>query len=199
SGQYQERVAWGRLPPSEPPFRSCGEAASRHASRSASGIASSTSSSDSVVPAPITPSCTPRGTTPRTSTRRSASRSPSRSCGTTSEPPCRNTPPSTSSTLDGRRSSTLLLLAFPLARLCLAQRAQHLLPGDRQLVHVGARRVADRVRDRGCDRDDRRLAKPLRAEIRQVLVGPVDELADDLRHVGNRRHAIRVERSGEDL
>src|SRR3954468_14537923 len=193
-------------------LRSCGDAASRHASRSASGIAGSTSSSASVVPAPITPSCTPRGTTPRTSTSRSASSNPSRSSGTTSEPPCRKSPPSRSSTLDGRRSSTLLLLA--LALLGLAQRAQHLLAGDRQLVHVGSGRVADRVRDRGGDRDDRRgaagppprggdgddrrLAEPLRAEVREVLVGPVDELADDLRHIRDGRHPVRIEGGGED-
>src|SRR3954468_17811648 len=191
SRQYQQRVACSRLPPSDPMLRSCGEAASRHASRSASGIAGSTSSSASVVPAPMTPSCTPRGTTLRTSTSRSASSSPSRSSGTTSEPPWRKRPPSSSSTLDGRRSSTLLLFAGAL--LGLAQRAQHLLAGDRQLVHVGSGRVADRVRDRRGDRDDRRLAEPLRAEIRQVLVGPVDELADDRRYVRDRRHAVRVE------
>src|SRR5437868_11159835 len=180
-------------------LRSCGDAASRHASRSASGIAGSASSSASVVPAPITPSWTPRGTTPRTSTSTSALRIPSRSSGTTSVPPASNNlllAPSSSSTLDGRRSSTLLLL--PLSLLGLAQRAQHLLAGDRQLVHVGAGRVADRVRDRGCDRDDRRLAEALRAKVRQVLVGSVDELADDLRHVRDGRHAVRVERGGED-
>src|SRR5262252_8860156 len=175
-------------------FRSCGEAASRHASRKASGIPGSTSSSARVVPAPILPSCTPRGTTPRTSTRRSASSRPSRSSGTTSVPPWTRTPPSSSATLDGRRSSTLLLLPFPL--LGLAQRAQHLLAGDRQLVHVGAGRVADRVRDCGGDRDDRRLAEPLRAEVGQVLVGPVDELADDLRDVRDGGHAVGVEGSG---
>src|SRR3954454_10767688 len=173
-----------RVPPSELMFRSCGAAASRHASRSASGIAGSTSSSASVVPAPITPSRTPRGTTPRTSTSVSAVSNTSRSSGTTSVPPWTRTPPSSSSTLDGRRSSTLLLLASAL--LGLAQRAQHLLAGDRQLVHLGSRRVADRVRGRGGDRDDRRLAEPLRAEVRQVLVGPVDELADDLGDVSDR-------------
>ena len=35
--QYQQRVAWSRLPPIVPMFRSCGDAASRHASRSAPG------------------------------------------------------------------------------------------------------------------------------------------------------------------
>src|SRR6185437_3866235 len=164
--QYQHRVAWSRFPPSELMFRSCGDAASRHASRSASGIPDSASSSASVVPAPIVPSRTPRGTTPRTSTSCSASSSPSRSSGTTSVPPCTKSPPSSSATSDGRRSSTLLLLPLPL--LGLAQRAQHLLAGDRQFVHAGAGRVADRVRNRGSDRDDRRLAEPLRAEVRQV-------------------------------
>ena len=46
--------------------------------------------------------------------------------------------------------------------------------------------------------DDRRLAEPLRAEVRQVHVGLVDELADDLGHVGDRRHPVRVERLRED-
>src|SRR4029077_16922951 len=92
--------------------------------------------------APITPSRTPRGTIPRTSTSRSASSRPSRSSGTTSAPPWPKTPPSISPTPDGRRSSTLLLL---LRRL---ERAQHLLARDRQLVHVGAGRVAHCVGDR---------------------------------------------------
>ncbi len=38
SRQYQQRVDWSRLPPTELMLRSCGEAASRHASRSAAGI-----------------------------------------------------------------------------------------------------------------------------------------------------------------
>src|SRR5215471_35540 len=159
-------------------LRSCGDAARRQASRSASGIAGSTSSSARVVPAPITPSAIPRGTTPRTSTSRSACSRPSRSSGTTSVPPWTKTPPSSSATLDGRRSSTLLLLAGPL--LGLAQRAQHLLARDRELVQLGAGRVADRVRDRRRDGDDRRFAEALRAEVRQMLVGLVDEFADDL-------------------
>ena len=58
-----------------------------------------------------------------------------------------------------------------------AQRAEHLLARDRQRADVGAGRVADRVRDRRGDRDDRRLAETLRAEVRQVLVRDVDELA----------------------
>src|SRR5579859_4912255 len=173
-------------------FRSWGDAASRHASRSASGIEESASSSASVVPAPITPLRTPRGTTPRTSTSCSATSNPSRSSGTTSVPPWTKTPPSSSSRLDGRRSST------PALRIRGLERAEHLLPGDRQLVHLCARRIADRVRDRGGDGHDRRLAETLRAEIRQVLVGLVDELAHDLRHVGNRRHAVGVERGRED-
>src|SRR4029079_19441083 len=99
----------------------------------------------------------------------------------TSVPPWMKSPPSSSATSDGRRSSTLLLLPLPLRGL--PPRAQHLLAGDRQLVHVGAGRVADRVRDRRGDRDYRRLAESFRAKIGQVLVGPVDELAQDLRHV----------------
>src|SRR5206468_12458259 len=135
-----------------------------HASRRASGIPPSASSSASVVPAPMRLPLTPRGTMPRTSTSLSAFRIPSRRSGTTSVPPWIGIPPSSCSTLDGRRSSTPLLL---LGRL---ERAQHLLARDRQLMHVGSRRVADRVRDRGGERDDRRLADALRAEIRQVLV-----------------------------
>src|SRR4051794_25308518 len=192
SRQYQQRVACSRLPPSDPMLRSCGDAASRHASRSASGICGSTSSSASVVPAPMTPSDTPRGTRRRTSTSFSPERIPSRTSGTTSVPPWTKIPPSSSATLDGCVSSTPLLL---LRRL---QRAQHLFAGDRQLVHVGARRVADRVRDRSRDRHDRRLAEALRAEVRQVLIWTVDELAHDLRHVGDGRHAIRVERRRQD-
>src|SRR5581483_6166774 len=155
SRQYQQRVDCSRLPPSEPMLRSCGDAARRQASRSAAGIEGSASSSPSVVPAPIDPSCTPRGTTPRMSTRRSAVSSPSRSSGTTSVPPATRSPPSSSCRLDGRRSSTTLFL---LRRL---ERSEHLLARDRQLVHVGAGRVADRIRDRRGDRDDRRLAEPL--------------------------------------
>src|SRR5579862_1121441 len=132
-------------------LRSCGDAASRQASRKASGSVGSTSSSASVVPAPITPPRMPCGTTPRTSTSCSASISPSRSNGTTSVPPCTKTPPpagvGSSATLDGRRSSTLLLPALPLLRL--SQRAQHLLTRDRQLVDLGSGGVADRVGDRG--------------------------------------------------
>src|SRR5579884_1064322 len=178
-------------------FRSCGDAASRQASRSASGMAGSTSSSASVVPAPITLPWIPRGTTPRTSTSRSASSSPSRKSGTTSVPPWSGSPPSSSSTLDGRRSSTLVLLSRAL--FGLAQRAQHLLAGDRQLVHVGAGCVPDRVRDRGGDRHDGRFAQALRAEVRQVLVWPIDELADDLGHVRDGRHSVRVEGGREDV
>src|SRR4051812_17687723 len=192
--QYQQRVACSRFPPIEPMFRSCGEAARRHASRSASGIWGSTSSSASVVPAPIRPPSIPRGTTPRTSTSFSAWRIPSRSSGTTSVPPWMKTAPSRASTLSALTSSNLLLRTLARPLLCLPQRAQHLLAADRQLVDVRSGRVADRVRDRGGGRDDRRLAEPLGAEVRQVTVGPVDELADDLRHVGDRRHAVRVER-----
>src|SRR4029077_16224538 len=155
-------------------FRSCGDAPSRDASRNASGIPGSASSSASVVPAPITPSRTPRGTIPRTSTSRSASSRPSRTSGTTSVPPWTKTPPSISATLDGRRSSTLLLL---LRRL---ERAQHLLARDRQLAHVGAGRVAHCVGDRSGDGDDRRLAQALGAEIRQVVVRAGGGLADGL-------------------
>src|SRR3954452_21753128 len=107
----------------------------------------------------MTLSCTPRGTTRRMSTSVSASMIPSLRSGTTSVPPWMNRPPSSSSRLDGCRSSTLLLVLR-----CL-QRAQHLLPGDRELVHVGTRRIAYRFPDCGRDRDDRGLAEPLRAEV----------------------------------
>src|SRR4051812_25832096 len=138
-------------------------------------------------------SFTPRGTIPRMSTRRSVSRIPSRRSGTTSVPPASNRPLlGMSSTLDGRRSSTPLLLRS------LAERAQHLLARDRQLVDVGTGRVANRIRDRRRERDDRRLAETLGAEARQMLVRLVDELAHDLRHVGDRRHAVRIERRRED-
>src|SRR5712691_3227463 len=200
SRQYQQRVDCKRLPPIELMLRSCGDAASRHASRSASGICSSSSSSASVVPAPIRFPSTPRGMTPRTSTSLSAWRMPSRSSGTTSVPPCSARPPSRSSSEVALTSSNAnrLLLPFLLARFRLAQRAQHLLARDRQLVHVGAGRVADRVRDRRRDRHDRRLAEPLRTEARQMLVRLVDELAHDLGHVRDRRHPVGVEALRED-
>ena len=54
-------------------------------------------------------------------------------------------------------------------------------------------RVRERVRDRRGGRDDRRLAEPLRAEVRQVLVRSVDEVDDDLGRVGDRRHLVVVE------
>src|SRR5207247_8401504 len=126
----------------------------------------------SVLPAPTPPLGTPRGTTSDTSTSRSAESMPSRRSGTTSVPPARNTvspAPSSSARLDGRRSSTRLLAP------CSPERAEHLLARDRQLVHVGPGCVANRVRDRRRDRDDRRLADPLRAEVRQVLVRDVHE------------------------
>ena len=71
-------VAWSRLPPIVPMFRSCGDAARRHASRSASGSSVDASSSASVVPAPIVRPEIPRGTASRTSTRLSAERIPSK-------------------------------------------------------------------------------------------------------------------------
>src|SRR5206468_4843516 len=104
-------------------------------------------------------------TTPRMSTSVSACRRPARSSGTTSVPPWIGVPPS-SSRSDARRSSNLPLFA----RLGLTKRAQHLFTRDRQPPHIRAGRVADRIRDRRRDRDDRRLAEPLRAEVRQVLV-----------------------------
>src|SRR5262249_27501566 len=195
--QYQQRVDWSRLPAREPMLRSCGLAASRQASRSASGMSSLASSSASVVPAPMRVPSIPRGTTPRMSTSVSASSSPSLSSGTTSVPPLSNTVllGSLGSSLrsDGCRSSTLLLVSLT----GLAQRAEHLLAADRKRANVGAGRVPDRIRDRSGRRDDRRLAEALRAEVRQVLVGNVEELGDDLRDVGDRRQLVRVERRVE--
>src|SRR5439155_10660982 len=158
-------------------------------------ICGAASSSASVVPAPIRLLSMPRGTIPRTSTSTSARRIPSRRSGTTSVPPESNNlslAESSSARLDGRRSSTLL--PAPRRLEC----AQQLLPRDRQLVDVRAGRVADRVRDRGGDRHDRRLSETLRAEARQVLVRLVDELAHDLGNVGDRRHAVGVECRRED-
>ena len=86
-------------------------------------------------------------------------------------PPCRRgwrARRRASSTLLALTSCNALLLLRPGPRL--RERAQHLLARDRDLVHVGAGRVADRVRDRRGGRDDRRLAEPLRAEARQMLV-----------------------------
>src|SRR3954462_12319536 len=117
----------------------------------------------------MTPACTPRGTTRRMSTSLSASMIPSLRRTTTSVPPWMKRPPSSSSRLDGCRSSTLLLVLRGL------EGAQHLLTGDGKLVHVGAGRIADRVADRGGDRDDRRLTEPFRAEVGQVLVRLVHE------------------------
>src|SRR5205823_10683790 len=114
-----------------------------------------------VVPAPILVPSTPRGTASPTSTSVSARTSPSRSSGTSSVPPARATEPfpsaaAASSALDGRRSSTSLLLPS----YGFAQGAQHLLAADRQRAHVRPGRVADRVRDCRGGRDDRRLAEP---------------------------------------
>ncbi len=178
-------------------LRSWGLAASRHASRSTEGISGSHSSSASVAPAPIEPGATPRGTIPRTSSSVSPVASPARRSGTSSVPPASNTVSlAISSTLDARRSSNLLLRGPAL--LGFAQCPEHLGASDRQLPHVGARRIADRVRDRGGRRDDRRLAEPLRAEVGQVRVRAVDQLADDLRDVGDRRQLVRVEAGVQD-
>src|SRR3954453_21812343 len=197
--QYQQRVACSRLPPLAPIERSCGDAASEQASRSACGICGSTSSSARVVPAPMRVPSIPRGTAVETWTSVSARTRPSRRSGTSSVPPARTTEPLpsaavASSALDGRRSSTPLLL--PLGGL--AQRAQHLLAADRQRADVRSGRVADRIRDRGRCRDDRRLAQALRAKVRQVRIRDVDQLRHDLGHVGDRGHLVGVERAGED-
>ncbi|MBA3384685.1 MAG: molybdopterin-dependent oxidoreductase, partial [Actinobacteria bacterium] len=124
--------------------------------------------------------------------------SPSRSCGTSSVPPASawspGSPPSAanSSSELGRTSCN----ALPFS--CFPQCLQDLLARDRQRRHVGASGVADRVRDRRRRRDDRRLAEPFRPQVREVLVRHVDELTHDLRHVGERRQLVRVERAGED-
>src|SRR5206468_3147539 len=157
----------------------------------------------SVVAAPITTSARgltsvcprgafasiPRGTTCPTSTKVSAWTSPSRSSGTSSVPPASATDPlpsaaAAASADSGRSSSNSLLGALPQFRL--AERVQHLFAGDGQRAYVGARGVADRVRDCGCGRNDRRLAEALRAEVRQVLIGLVDQFRHDLWDVGDR-------------
>src|ERR671916_3015352 len=114
----------------------------------------------------------PRGTARDTCTSVSALTIPLRSSGTSSVPPASVLAPSpsaaaASSTVSGRRSRNLGPPPLALARL--AERPQHLLAVDRERAHVGAGRVADRVRDRGGRRHDRRLAQALRAEVRQVL------------------------------
>src|SRR4051794_26753429 len=201
--QYQQRVDCRRLPPIEPMFRSCGLAASRHASRSAAGTCGSHSSSASVAPAPMrvpppyagrrrSKTSIPRGTTLRMSTSASACSRPARTSGTTSVPPCSGTAPSVS-VLDARWSCS------PLTLLRFLECPEHLLACDRQLVHLCAGGVANRVGDRRRRRDDRRLAEALRAEVRQVRVGLVDQLADDLGDVGDRRQLVRVEARREDL
>ena len=136
---------------------------------------------------------TPFGTAPRSSTSVSASTIPSRSSGTSSVPPASATAPfpsaATASSTDSGRRSCNRLLASRLASSARSISSR----GDRQRADVGAGRVADRVRDRGGRRDDRRLAEPLRAEVRQVRVGLVDELADDLGDVGDRGQLVGVE------
>ena len=191
-----------------PMFRSCGDAASRHASRSASGICGATSSSASVVPAPMrTGLC---GSEPlrrfraARPPRRGRARRPARVRRATAvRAPCRrpDARPAVASEsrdglVDGARPVQLQRSRSSFARL--AQRAQDLLARQRQRLDLGSGRVADRVRDRGRRRDDRRLAEALRAEVRQVLVRDVDELAHDLGHVGDRRQLVGVERPRQD-
>ena len=60
-------------------------------------------------------------------------------------------------------------------------------------ARAAAGRVGERVRDRGRGRDDRRLAEALRADVRQVRVGDVDEVDHDLGHVGDGRQLVVVE------
>ena len=64
---------------------------------------------------------------------------------------------------------------------------------QRQRGRAAPGRVRERVRDRGRGRDDRRLAEALRADVRQVRVGDVDEVDHDLGHVGDRRQLVVVE------
>jgi hypothetical protein len=78
------------------------------------------------------------------------------------------------------------------------QGAQHLLARDRQRAHVRTGRVADRVDDRRRGRNDRRLAEALRPEVREMLVGDVQQVDDDLRDVGDRRQLVGIERLRED-
>src|SRR5437588_944618 len=157
------------------------------------GIGGRTSSSASVVPAPMRVPSMPRGTASATWTSVSARTIPSRRSGTRSVPPASATEPlpraaTAASALGGRRSFTPLLLARRL------ECPQQLVARDREGPDVRAGGVTDRVRDRRGGRDDRRLAEALGAEVRQVLVRDVDELGDDLGHVGERGHLVGVER-----
>ena len=188
-----------------PMLRSCGEAASRQASRSASGI--SVARLELGERRPGADAACPRSRAarrPEMSTSVSASSSPSRELRHDLGAAVRGARPrparprrAARAARAGARSRRHPAAGCPSRRALpprLGERAQHLLARDRQRADVGAGRVADRVRDRGGDRDDRRLAEPLRAEVRQLRVGHVDELADDLRHVGDRRQPVGVER-----
>ena len=193
--QYQQRVDCSRLPPIVPMLRSCGEAARRQASRSASGIVASCSSSASVVPAPIAFPERRAAGRPRISTSARPARARRAAAA---RAPCRPPAPGRPFAVERRERLERArpeLHAATLLRSRASRRARSIssrvIGSD---VHVGAGRVADRVRDRRGDRDDRRLAEPLRPEVRQVLVRYVDELADDLGHVGDRRQLVRVER-----
>ena len=175
SRQYQQRVACSRLPPTVPIDRSCGEAASGTPRAAPPGSRVGLELGERRARAD--PRAVDRRAARRRARRRACRRStsPSRSSGTSScrrrarRSRCRARPPRP------RRLRPEELQASPVRRaLGLAQRAQHLLARDRQRADVGAGRVADRVRDRRGGRDDRRLAEPLRAEVRQVLVGDVE-------------------------
>ena len=151
SRQYQQRVAWSRLPPIVPMFRSCGDAARRHASRSASGdlgrrlqLGQRRAGADRP---PGDPARHGRAHVderlglddPVAQQRHELGAARECAC----RPPARRPrPPTTQAAPAATRS-------FSRSRLGLAQRAQDLLARDRQRGDVGAGGVADRVRDRG--------------------------------------------------
>ena len=134
SRQYQQRVAWSRLPPIVPMARSCGEAARRHASRSASGISGR--------PRARRASCRRRSSVPshaarhdlahvderlglRRSRRAAAARARCRRRARGSAP----LRPSAATSVERARPHQL---ATRSSLSCLAQRPQHLLARDRQ-------------------------------------------------------------------
>src|SRR5690606_36086522 len=131
----------------------------------------------------------------------------SRNSGTSPVPPASATAPLPSAAgaaLDARRYFGLLgisvlpiLGSVVLGSVVLGsvvERVEDLGPVDRQRTYVRAGGIPDRVGDRRGNRDDRWLAETLRCEVGEVRVGPVDELGDDLRYVGDGRHPVGVER-----
>ena len=145
----------------------------------------------------------PRGTTPRMSTSVSAREQSRRAAA--ARPRCRPRAAvpgrRTSSRLDARRSSNAPSAVRVLASLAAASRSarsisSRVIGSDATSAPV-ASRIAFAIA--AAVGNDRRLADPLRAEVRQLRVRHVDQLADDLGHVGDRRHPVGVEARREDL